>query len=101
MAMKLLNNAMHVSPCCCTASVYSANVCFISDLSCQPNHEEVKCLTEHVSHRWKEVARCLLPQPLPERILANIEQQHGRLSDRFIVVLEEWNVGRVETEAWT
>ena len=65
-----------------------------------PNNTQIRCLSEQIKSKWKDVARCLRPYPFQYYDIDGIEYEYDRsLCDQSAVMLERWrkNHGRKAT----
>lgn len=63
----------------------------VSGMSRQVTHMEVTRLAGSIRLQWKNVARCLLPRPFTEEMLADFEKQRSEnLYEQAVLMLEKW-----------
>ena len=62
-----------------------------ADIEECPNNTQLRCLSEQIKPKWKDVARCLRPHPFQYYDIDDIEYEYKlSLSDQSAVMLERW-----------
>ena len=62
-----------------------------ADIEECPNNTQLRCLSEQIKPKWKDVARCLRPHSFQCYDIDGIEYEYERsLSDQSAVMLERW-----------